>query len=138
MKKYEIVIIGCLATILSILSVIMFLDTDSYCEVIGKKTSINFKKTRFDLKELKPNTKKSVDLEFLNTGKEPLIIYSVDISCECATANLPDRPIKPGNGASIKITYNAKDKGKFYKSIRVFGNFEGSPKMLSIKGECRE
>jgi len=138
MKRLGIIIIGGLAAILMILSLIMFLETDSYSAAIGKKTTISFKKTKFDLKQLKPKTEKAVEIEFLNTGKEPLIIYSVDVSCDCATAKSPNRPIKPGKKSSIKITYKSKDTGKFYKSIRVFGNFEGSPKMLSIKGECRK
>lgn len=136
MKKLSIVIIVG-TVIMIVVSILMFFETDTYSSALGKKTSISFKETKMDLKQLKSKTEKEVEYEFSNTGAEPLIIYSVDTSCDCATVKIPKRPIKPGKKSEIKIVYKCEDRGTFFKSIRVFGNFEGSPKMLSIKGECR-
>jgi len=136
MKKLSIAIIA-VTLIMIVVSILMFFETNSYSSALGKKTSISFKETKLDLKQVKPKTEKEVEFEFSNTGAEPLIIYSVDASCDCTTAKNPKRPIKPGKKSGIKIVYKGENTGKFYKSIRVFGNFEGSPQMLIIKGECK-
>src|SRR5215216_1648023 len=47
---------------------------------------------------------------FTNTGKEPLIITSASGSCGCTVPEYPKEPIKKGEKASIKVTFNSGGK----------------------------
>ncbi|QTD38549.1 DUF1573 domain-containing protein [Polaribacter batillariae] len=51
---------------------------------------------------------------------------------------IPEYPkgiIKPSERGEIKVVYDTKYPGRFNKTIAVFYNSKGSPKILTIKGE---
>ncbi len=134
--KFNVLVILMSLVLLALILIHTLRNNISFSEAIGKKTKISFSQTKYDLKEIKADHQKEVELVFSNTGESPLIIFSVDISCDCIDLKIPKKPILPGKWSTIKLIYKAKKAGSFYKTIRVFGNFDGSPKALAIKGKC--
>lgn len=72
--------------------------------------------------------------EFVNTGKEPLLLENVQASCGCTTPEWSREPIAPGTAATIKVGYNAYAEGQFNKTVTIFYN-NGQTKALIISGE---
>jgi hypothetical protein len=57
-----------------------------------------------------------------NVSDEDLIILDVKSGCHCTVVDWPKEPLKPGQSASIKITYDASKKGsstKLFRSTRI-------------------
>lgn len=61
---------------------------------------------------------------FTNTGNEPLIITSVDISCGCTTAKgWPRDPVPPGGNGEITVSFSsAGNKGIQKKPVTLVSN----------------
>ena len=97
-------------------------------------TSIVWKSDVVDLGEIPQNQPKTVDFEFRNTGKTPVIITNVKASCGCTATDYTKTPVKPNATAKVTVSYNAAAKGSFSKSITVTTNAEQVPKVLTIKG----
>lgn len=79
----------------------------------------------------------TVSHEFIvtNTGDQPLVIISASSSCGCTVPKIPKQPIKPGEKATIKVTYNPAGRpGEFEKSIKVKSNASNSRTILKIIG----
>jgi hypothetical protein len=77
---------------------------------------------------------RSTAFKFLNTGKDPLIIYDVKTSCGCTVPEWPKEIIKPNSTQVIKVIFDPDKLGCFNKTVTVFYNGENSPKTLRIKG----
>ncbi|MCB0514484.1 MAG: DUF1573 domain-containing protein [Chitinophagales bacterium] len=72
---------------------------------------------------------------FSNIGNEPLVISNVKASCGCTTPDWPKEPILPGEGSTIKVTYNTKGRpGNFTKAITITSNAVTPTKRIFIKG----
>ena len=70
-----------------------------------------------------------------NTGKSPLIIKSARASCGCTVPEIPKEPIKPGESAVLKVSYDPKGRpGEFEKNIQVKSNAKDSRVTIKIKG----
>lgn len=82
-------------------------------------------------------------VQFINRGKEEVIISGARPSCGCTSVEYPEEPIAPGDTAVISFIYDPTGRpGKFDKSIRVFigehdtyrigikGNVLGTPESL--------
>lgn len=73
------------------------------------------------------------EFKFKNTGKEPLILQTVNASCGCTTPSWSKEPVLPGKTGSIKASYATQSRpGGFTKSITVVSN--AGTKVLTIKG----
>ena len=59
-----------------------------------------------------------------NVSDEDLIILDVKSGCHCTVVDWPKEALKPGQSASIKITYDALKEGQFYKIVSVNTNFD--------------
>lgn len=51
-----------------------------------------------------------------NTGDAPLIISDYKVACPCTKAELPTKPIMPGQSYKLKVTFDTK--GKIYLQDR--------------------
>ncbi len=72
--------------------------------------------------------------KFTNIGNAPLIIKEIKTSCDCAVPKKPERPIMPGEKATITIEYDTSNTGGFSKEIFIFSNAKESRKRIKIKG----
>ena len=57
-------------------------------------TSMSFDKMIHDFGKIKVDTENEATFMVTNTGKNPLIIDKVDVSCGCTTAQKPEKPIR--------------------------------------------
>jgi hypothetical protein len=72
--------------------------------------------------------------EFTNTGKEPLIISNYEVDCPCTKAEYSKEPVMPGQKASIKVSFDTKDKlGWQYRKIALYANTKKSPTHIEIR-----
>ena len=78
------------------------------------------------------------EFKFKNTGKSPLILSNVQVSCGCTNVDgWPKEPIAPGKTATFKVKYDSKRVGKFDKKITVTSNSKTPSTILTIKGEVK-
>src|SRR4051812_7282901 len=76
---------------------------------VENKNAADFK---FDVDEynfgtIKQGESVNYDFNFTNVGKDPLIITEAHGSCGCTVPQWPKDPIKKGDKAQIKVTFNS-------------------------------
>lgn len=80
------------------------------------------KEMEVDFKSVKTGGKHDAVFVYKNTGNQPLLITTAEGSCGCTVPDYPKGPLKPGGSAQIKITYDAKAKGPFNKTVTLTTN----------------
>lgn len=74
-----------------------------------------------------------IDFNFVNAGKEPLIIQQCSASCGCTTPDWTKEPILPGQKGVIKVKYSTKDRvGSFNKTVYIKSNAKGEKERYEI------
>jgi len=77
-----------------------------------------------------------VNFEFENTGKAPLVIFEVKVSCGCLSSLYPKRPVMSGEKDSMRIFINPNNQsGTFNKTITVKSNAKNNMEILRLKGK---
>jgi len=106
-----------------------------YFKTTGQLNSIiQFTKSEIDLGKVKSGKKYAVDFHFVNKMNKPLVIFNVKTSCGCTVADWEKNPLKPNESSTIRVVYDAENRGAFTKSIRVSSNAENGIVELGIKG----
>jgi len=95
---------------------------------------ITFQKEVHDYGDVKQGANGECEFKFTNTGTVPLIISEARKSCGCTIPEWPKYPIKPGETASIKVSYDTKRVGPINKTVTIVANIEGGEKVIRIKG----
>ena len=98
------------------------------------KTSVELPEAEKDFGTIPLNEKREHVFKLVNTGNKPLVVYDVTTSCGCTKAEYGKEPVRPGDALDLKVIYNAEDKGRFRKSLRVYCNVEESPLKLTVVG----
>jgi Protein of unknown function (DUF1573) len=70
------------------------------------------------------------EFRFKNISKENLIILEVSSTCHCTVAEWPKDPILPGETSVIKVTYDAKAEGPFYRLLMLRTNFDSAASII--------
>jgi len=97
-------------------------------------TTVKVEQTEIDMGILQQGKPQTVIFKLKNTGNHPLFIKHVESSCGCTVPEWTKKPVKPGNAAEIKVTYDAKYPGRFIKQIKVFCNTDKGVEELRIMG----
>ncbi len=97
-------------------------------------SEFKFEKETHDFGKIPLNKPVSYEYKFTNSGDEPIIISDVQPTCGCSVAEFTKTPVKPSEGGTIKVTFNAAAKGPFTKSFIVKSNTKTPVKTLTIKG----
>lgn len=102
-------------------------------EARGKQAKIKFVEYRYDFGNVAENGGDvSHDFRFTNTGDGNLIIIDATATCGCTRPKYPEKPIAPGKGGVIKVTYNPKHRpGPIDRTVTVKTN--GSPKKVRLR-----
>ena len=80
-----------------------------------------------------------IEYFFENTGKAPLVILTIELTCGCTIADFPHYLIKPGESGTILLTFNTKEKyDRQDRTVDVISNAENSPTKLRFKGVVLE
>lgn len=88
----------------------------------------------FDFGKIKENEVITHTFKIVNSGKIPLLIYSVSTTCGCTTTKYP-KVIKPNKSDYIVVNFDSKgNKGIVNKFIVVMTNSKEEYHKLTIKG----
>ena len=89
----------------------------------------------YDFGTIKQGDKVTYDFNFLNVGKEPLIISEAHGSCGCTVPQWPKEPVVKGAKATIHVEFNSTGKmGLQDKTVTISSNAKGGQKVLHLKG----
>jgi Protein of unknown function (DUF1573) len=96
---------------------------------------IKFEIETYDFGTIKQGDKVTHDFEFLNTGKEPLIITEAHGSCGCTVPQWPKEPLAKGSKGTIHVEFNSTGKmGMQDKTVTITSNAKSGQKVLHLKG----
>ena len=101
-----------------------------------RNTTITFNTNEIDLGKISRTEKAKIKFTIWNTGKNIVRISHIDLSCECLNIENEITEINPGDSTCLNIIFHPDDIGKFQREILLYGNFDSSPKLLTITGEC--
>jgi hypothetical protein len=103
------------------------------------KPTMDFKDTVHDFSTVHENERVTCEFSFTNNGKTPLIISSATGSCGCTVPEYPHDPIPPGQGGTMKVTFNSAGKsGHQEKSVEIHTNTVRSVHMLFVKADIKK
>lgn len=75
------------------------------------------------------------DFLLRNDGDTPLVVVSAKTQCGCTTPEIPKEPLRPGQTATLRVTYDPTGRpGEFEKTIRVRTNQRRVSVVLRITG----
>ncbi len=99
-------------------------------------TSMTFDKMNYNFGKLKEDTENKVSYTVTNTGRNPLIIQKVDVSCGCTTAKKHEKPIAPGKSDIIEVVFHPKpgQLGEQKKTVTITANT--NPKIVVLNFEA--
>ncbi len=103
-------------------------------------TTMSFDKMVHDFGNIKVDTDNNATFVVTNTGKNPLIIEDVSVSCGCTTAEKPEKPIAPGKSDKISVIFHPKpgQLKEQKKSIAITANTNPKVVSLDIKAFVKE
>ncbi|MBK0380842.1 DUF1573 domain-containing protein [Mucilaginibacter segetis] len=97
---------------------------------------MTFEKETHDFGKIKRGEKVTYGFKFTNTGKSPLIIKNAVASCGCTVPEWPKTPVKPGETATIKVTFDSTSKmGLQDKQILITANTNPAENRVHLIGE---
>ncbi|MFN6014978.1 MAG: DUF1573 domain-containing protein [Flavobacteriales bacterium] len=103
-------------------------------------TSISFDKMLHNFGTIKEDSDNKASFTVTNTGKNPLIIEKVDVSCGCTTAKKPEKPIAPGQSDKIEVVFHPKvgQLNEQKKTVTVTANTDPKIVVLNIEAFVKE
>lgn len=87
-----------------------------------------------DFGDILQGTPVTVDFKFTNLTDSPLTIDNVRTTCGCTASEWSEVPTPPDSTGMVRIVYDARKPGHFYKKIRVFFTGQRKVEMLTIFG----
>lgn len=97
------------------------------------QTSISVSKREINLGEV-PKDSIQAKFKIKNTGSHELVIKHLYTSCDCTSANGPQRPVPSGDNAIINVQVKKERNGFFQETITICGNIEDGPIVLQLTG----
>ena len=100
--------------------------------------TMTFKDTVFSFGTIKEGDVVKKEFEFVNEGKNPLIISNAKGSCGCTVPDYPAQPIPPGKTGMIKVEFHSQGKvGHQEKSVSITTNSNRGTHILYVKGDVK-
>ena len=106
----------------------------------SEKQAIEFSKKVHNFGKISVNDGiKHCTFEFRNTSDKPVVINNIITSCGCTEPKWPKKPIMPGEGGKVEVTYlNDQGPYPFDKSLTVYTSASTKPIILRISGLAYE
>jgi hypothetical protein len=99
---------------------------------------MTFRMETVDFGTITQGDKVTREFVFTNTGKQPLIITEVKVTCGCTDPKFSKEPIAPGKTSTITVTFNSAGKmGMQSKPVTVVSNNRDGDVVLHLKGEVK-
>ena len=93
--------------------------------------NMQFENNHFAFGDLAQGQRVNHIYEFKNTGKVPLVISNVLVTCGCTVPEWPKKPILKGETGSIRIFFNTAGKQGFQnKNITILVNTKHGREIL--------
>jgi hypothetical protein len=110
-------------------------EKERIAQELASVTSMTFDKLTQNFGRIKEDTDNYASFIVTNTGKNPLIIEKVDVSCGCTTAQKPEKPIMPGKTGKIDIVFHPKvdQLNEQKKTVTVTANTAPKIAILNIE-----
>lgn len=110
--------------------------TNLPASVVDKNApDLKFDIETYDFGTIKQGDKVTHDFDFVNTGKEPLVISQATGSCGCTVPQWPKEPVAKGSKATIHVEFNSTGKmGMQDKTVTITSNSKSGQKVLHLKG----
>lgn len=103
-------------------------------EVSGPITSITTDRRVHNFGNIKSGEVYHTEFTITNTGNENLIISKATGSCGCTVAEWDEKPIKPKDKTTLKVSFDTNGKsGDQVKTITVITNTEPNTTVFTIK-----
>lgn len=95
---------------------------------LAKAPQLTFDSHTVDFGNIKGNTTTEKSIVVTNTGRKELELKSIQPNCSCATATASKKSLKPGETATITISFNPADRtGTQNKAISFYSNDPKNP-----------
>jgi len=102
----------------------------------AKYASMDFDKTEHDFGNIMQGDKVETIFAFTNNGEADLVIVSAKGSCGCTVPDYPKTPVKPGEKATMKVSFNsAGKKGHNKKTVTIHANTKSGEEKLTITAD---
>ncbi|MEX1240036.1 MAG: DUF1573 domain-containing protein [Cyclobacteriaceae bacterium] len=89
---------------------------------------LTFESSSLDFGNIPGNTATEKEILFTNTGKKELVLKSIQPNCSCVTATASKMILKPGEGSTLRITFNPQERsGTQNKAISLYSNDPANP-----------
>jgi hypothetical protein len=76
-----------------------------------------------------------LNYEIRNTGDQPLLMETSEVSCDCTKIRFSDAPILPGKTSTVQVTFDSKHAyGRQDRVVYLFSNDPKSPGKIRFKG----
>lgn len=103
-------------------------------KVTGKLPKVQLDKLEHDFGTIVEGTLAETEFIVTNVGEGDLLIISAKGSCGCTVPEPPKEPIKPGESAPIKVSFDSKGKpGAQEKTVTLTTNSEVGIETFKIK-----
>ena len=99
----------------------------------AKFASMDFDKTEHDFGNITQGDKVETVFTFTNNGEVDLLIADAKGSCGCTVPDYPKTPVKPGEKATMKVSFNSSGKkGQTNKTVTIHANTKTGVEKLTI------
>jgi hypothetical protein len=101
---------------------------------------LSWEKPTYDFGDIYQGEKVEHTFKFVNSGKEPLVITNVQVTCGCTTPKgWPRDPIMPGGKAELVVLFDSSNKiGRQNKVVTVVSNASGGNSQISFSANVLE
>ncbi|MES2732065.1 MAG: DUF1573 domain-containing protein [Bacteroidota bacterium] len=103
-------------------------------KVVVTNSVITWKETTHLFGDIKQSVPATVEFEFTNVSKKPIVLTKVQGSCGCTATAYDKEPIQPGKSSKITATFNAANVGTFSKTVTVTTNADENTHTLTLQG----
>jgi Protein of unknown function (DUF1573) len=98
-----------------------------------KAASFSFTEVKYDFGKIKQGDIVEHVFKFKNTGKAPLVISNIGVSCGCTTPDWTREPIAPGKSGTITAKFNSAGKmGMQNKELSIESNAVPAAKLYLV------
>ena len=107
-------------------------------ELATKLPKVEFDKMEHDFGMIEANAKVETEFIVKNVGEADLLISNATATCGCTVPDYPKQPLKPGESAPIKVTFDPAGKsGIQSKTVTLTTNTEKGTEIFTIKADVK-
>lgn len=102
----------------------------------AKYATMDFDKREHDFGDMMQGDKVETTFTFTNNGEADLVIVNAKGSCGCTVPDYPKTPVKPGEKATMKVSFNSTGKkGHNKKTVTIHANTQSGVEKLTITAD---